>query len=331
MAGRFVDIKKIVRSLRREDKMELLVVCDDQDRKKIDKDFYPESVAIRDLKIPFSLIDFDKMVDDGDYSAAISKVKPSELFREAIYRGWMLSPNQYSRLFYELYKKGVTLINTPTNYNYCHMLPYCYESIKHVTPTTTWINLPKEYNEEKEVEGWVSIHFSEIKDLLKPFGKRPIIIKDFVKSAKHFWDTACFIPDASDSDKVLSTICKFNDVNCGVAGGLVFRQYVELESIDVIDTHSASKVPASKEYRLFFLDGKPIDASPYWTEGVYDEEEIPDGFGDIARRIPSRFFSMDVAKTKDGRWLVIELGDGQVSSLPHDCDVKAFYKKLFRL
>jgi hypothetical protein len=34
---------------------------------------------------------------------------------------------------------------------------------------------------------------------------------------------------------------------------------------------------------------------------------------------------MDIAKTKDGEWIIIELGDGQVSGLPDKVDRLQFY------
>ena len=42
----------------------------------------------------------------------------------------------------------------------------------------------------------------------------------------------------------------------------------------------------------------------------------------------SRFFTMDVAKRRDGDWLIVELGDGQVAGLPEHADVDGFYKAL---
>jgi len=34
---------------------------------------------------------------------------------------------------------------------------------------------------------------------------------------------------------------------------------------------------------------------------------------------------MDVAKTKNGEWIIIELGDGQVAGLPDKADRLQFY------
>lgn len=48
-------------------------------------------------------------------------------------------------------------------------------------------------------------------------------------------------------------------------------------------------------------------------------------FVDLARSIESNFFTMDIAKTIEGKWIVIELGDGQVSGLPYNADLNIFY------
>jgi hypothetical protein len=48
----------------------------------------------------------------------------------------------------------------------------------------------------------------------------------------------------------------------------------------------------------------------------------------IARTIQSRFFTMDVAQQRDGEWLIVELGDGQVAGLPDRADPVGFYAAL---
>lgn len=85
------------------------------------------------------------------------------------------------------------------------------------------------------------------------------------------------------------------------------------------------------EYRLFFLDGKLINMSNYWAEGNYTD--LPDtiNFEKVAKDIDSNFFSMDIAKTVNGDWIIIELGDGQVAGCPENCDIEQFYKQLSNL
>jgi len=48
----------------------------------------------------------------------------------------------------------------------------------------------------------------------------------------------------------------------------------------------------------------------------------------IAARIPSRFFTMDVAFLADGGWTIVELGDGQVAGLPAAELAPEFFQRL---
>ena len=78
-----------------------------------------------------------------------------------------------------------------------------------------------------------------------------------------------------------------------------------------------------------FLEGEVLSASRYWETGDYAGETPPlEKFTAIARTIPSRFFTMDVAKLKSGGWLIVEIGDAQVAELPPDTDPRTFYTDL---
>lgn len=54
----------------------------------------------------------------------------------------------------------------------------------------------------------------------------------------------------------------------------------------------------------------------------------PDLFSDVAKAVRSRFFTMDVAQRRDGTWIIIELGDGQVAGLPETTPAPSFYAAL---
>jgi hypothetical protein len=60
------------------------------------------------------------------------------------------------------------------------------------------------------------------------------------------------------------------------------------------------------ERRYFVLEGKAFSA---------DGQTAPDLVQQVAARIPSPFFSVDVIRRKDGMLRVVEVGDGQVSDL----------------
>jgi hypothetical protein len=164
-------------------------------------------------------------------------------------------------------------------------------------------------------------------EILRPFGDRPVVVKDYVKSRKHEWAEACFIPSAADGAAVRRIAGRFIELQeRDLVGGLVFREFIEFEPLG---RHPRSGMPLTKEFRIFWLDGRPLSWFPYWDEGEYGGLAPPvDEFADLARRVRSRFFSMDVAERAVGGWLVIELGDGQVAGLPARADVRSFYEAL---
>lgn len=51
-------------------------------------------------------------------------------------------------------------------------------------------------------------------------------------------------------------------------------------------------------------------------------------FIEIASKVRSRFFTMDVAQQTDGQWIIVELGDGQVAGLPDESEAPEFYRQL---
>ena len=159
-------------------------------------------------------------------------------------------------------------------------------------------------------------------------GEPTISLDDYVKSEKHYWREACYIPDASDREQAERVTRRFLELRGDQLNeGLVYREFVPLAHLA---DHSKSGMPIAVEFRLFFAHASLIAASPYWEEGEYKDALPPiTDFERIAKNVRSRFFSMDIAKRSDGRWTIMELGDGQVSGLPVALDPKDFYERLF--
>nr|WP_321231327.1 ATP-grasp domain-containing protein [uncultured Psychroserpens sp.] len=289
-----------------------IIYCDSVfDNKVIEPDYEEEKKSAVNVGFDFSLISFEELTD-GNITTALRFIKQSESKEFGIYRGWMLTPNQYRNLYEGLLKKNIELINSPDEYKHCHYLPDSYEKIASKTPKSNWTT---------------ELTNDAILTLTSNFGESPIIVKDFVKSEKHNWDEACFIPNASDSDKVKSVVDKFIELRGdSLNEGLVFRQFEELE---FLTEHSKSGMPLTKEYRVFFANKKIIKIFDYWDEGEYGETKPElDDFIEIAQNIDSKFFTMDIAKKKNGDWIIMELGDGQVAGLPDNADRTEFYSNL---
>ena len=88
-------------------------------------------------------------------------------------------------------------------------------------------------------------------------------------------------------------------------------------------------MPLSEEYRMFFYKKELLCIFNYWEEGDYNiETPKTEEFKIIAKSIESNFFTMDIAKTKNGEYIVIELGDGQIAGIPDNVDKNIIFKNI---
>ncbi|AUX42485.1 hypothetical protein SOCE26_039180 [Sorangium cellulosum] len=278
-----------------------------------DSAFASEADAVRALGHDLALIDYEALLA-GDPRAAVRRA-PAAHAGLAVYRGWMLQPEAYRRLHDALADRGVRLVNDPAAYEHAHHFPGWYPALQDHTPRSVWL----------PTGGDVAI--DDVMALLRPFGDAPVFLKDFVKSRKHEWTEACFIPSASDRAAVERVVRRFLELQgSSLEGGLVFREFVELAPAG---RHPKSGMPLAREHRLFFLDGAPIAALRYWDEAEYAAAAAPpDALRALAARVKSRFFTLDIAELLGGSFTVIEVGDGQVSGLPDHADRRAFYQEL---
>ncbi|GGQ96602.1 ATP-grasp domain-containing protein [Deinococcus ruber] len=281
-----------------------------------DEAYAQEHALAEQMEQPAALIDIEALLD-GQLSRALRWVPPSPDSHSAIYRGWMLRPEVYEALYVALQQRNWHLLNTPAQYRHTHHLPDSFPAIADHSPRTVW--LPASSPAE--------LDWNAVQSALSSFGPGGVIVKDYVKSRKHEWHEACFIPDAADSAHATQVIQTFlTRQGNEFQGGLVLRAFEEFAALT---EHSRSGMPLTREYRLFFLDGTIISADAYWEEGEYPAEALPlASFWATGKRVHSRFFTMDVAQRQDGVWRVVELGDGQVAGLPERMDRSRLYAAL---
>lgn len=295
--------------------MRLLFCADPLATRRPDDLYQAEANDCRKVGWEYDLLDFEELISAQDADVATRHVQPAPEPELALYRGWMMPPDAYARLYEALRTKNLHLLNTPEAYTHCHHLPPSYPIIEAVTPRTVWLPLDEGLGMER------------IMSALAPFGEQPLILKDYVKSCKHDWWGACYIPAANQPAEVERVVTRFLELQGDeLQGGLVFREYVPFQPVG---THPRSGMPLTREYRFFVLDGVVRCTAPYW-EGIEDEAPGPPAtlFADITPRVQSRFFTMDVAQRPDGTWLIVELGDGQVAGLPDALLPETFYKAL---
>lgn len=236
----------------------------------------------------------------------------------AIYRGWMMKPELYRSFYNKLEERGIILINTPEEYERYHMLPGWFDDYKDDTAESVW-----------EDRGTV-----ESALLMSKGMEGPCIVKDYVKSRKHEWYDACYIDDITDKANAEKVIRNFVErQGSDIVGGVVLRQFEKLKSIGF---HEKSGMPISEEYRVFVFAGRVMLIDDYWQEDkkVHFSDEEVEWIESAVKRVKSNFVTMDIARREDGKLIIMEFGDGQVSGLqqikPSDF-YRAFNPDIIRL
>lgn len=227
-----------------------------------------------------------------------------------IYRGWMMKPEMYQNFYNLLEEKGIILINTPKEYERYHTLPGWYNEFADMTANSIW-----------EEEGNVNAILEKSTSFDGSY-----IVKDYVKSRKHEWHEACYIPDITDkinTSKVINTFVQRQ--GDALVGGIVLRKFEKLKQIGF---HEKSGMPISEEYRIFVYARKIHIVDNYWkcdVKAAFTEEEL-EWINGIAVKLRSNFVTVDLARKEDGTLIIMELGDGQVSGL-QEIGEKEFYTK----
>lgn len=269
-------------------------------QRKSDEDYEAEYIAAKESGYNVALFSYEDM-ELGKLSLYGDEIKGL-----TIYRGWMMKPQMY-RAFYDQCKRNdIILINDRTRYEECHLLPNWYDKVFPNTAKSVW-------TEGNDIEKAVA--------LLTQIGS-DAIVKDFVKSRKHEWYEACFVPaDKTDGEKVIRTFAKRQGDN--LVGGIVIREFLELKKAGF---HKQSGMPISEEYRVVVALGKVISVTAYWEGQTEEEIEKIGAFAlECTKKIRSNFYTVDVAVKSSGEPVVMEVGDGQVSGLQEETPEK-YYK-----
>ena len=187
--------------------------------------------------------------------------------------------------------RGTTLRTSPEEYRTAHELPGWYKALAEVTPESAWTRAGSD----------------GLDAAAERLGAGPAVLRDYVKSMKHYWHEAAYIPYLTDSDAVRRVAARFLELReDSFAGGFVLRRFEEF---------------TGAEARTWWIGGR--------CALVTSHPDTPDDLPPRRRRTGARttgrrpalpFVTVDLVRRTDGVWRVVELGDGQVSDWPagHD-------------
>ncbi|MER7669256.1 ATP-grasp domain-containing protein [Kitasatospora sp. NPDC096128] len=305
----------------------ILFPADPLNPRRPDPHFAWEARLLRELGGEHHLVDHDALLA-GHAEEAVRRVP-----RDAgplWYRGWMLPSARYAEFAAALTARGGNLLTSAPGYAAAHELPGWYGVFEGATPPSVWI----------PADGTAAPTPEELADAAARLGGTgPAIVKDYVKSRKHEWHEACYVPELADLAAVGRVVGRFVELQGEfLAGGVVLRRYEEFERTGRSDREGAHVEDGADggdgtgravEARVWWLDGRPILVGPHPDAPHQRVEPDLTHVPALVRRLGCRFVTTDLARLADGSgWRVVEVGDGQVSDLPRGVDASGLLASL---
>ena len=181
--------------------------------------------------------------------------------------------------------------------------------------------------------GWESL-MASIHAAVLEVGGYPAFLRTGQTSNKHDWKNSCFLANKDAIGSHVANLVEFSHM-CDIMG-LAHDVFAVREFLD-LDTAftSFADFPVNRERRAFIRDHKLLCLHPYWPEGAVAKGRPEDvdwkkklatlntdsaddvreltALIDMAAAAFDGFWSVDFAKTADGRWLCIDMADGEQS------------------
>lgn len=260
--------------------------------RRVDEAFEREYEAA--LEAGLEIVLFDQCLWDEKGEIQLDLKDPAQ----ALYRGWMMKPEDYQAFYTKLSAGGLSLLTAPGQYETMHIFPNIYPLLEADTPRTLVFPL----------HGQMDV--GEIGGKLGNF-----LIKDYVKSAKNTDFPAYFEKDMSQEefDRWMNRFYELRGEL--LTGGILAKQYVNLKKYG----------GHTNEYRVFYLQGHILSISRNSLQPGY-AAELPRSLAEKYATLPSPFYTVDYAEKEDGEWIIIEAGDGGVSGLSEGQDYGAFFR-----
>ena len=239
----------------------------------------------------------------SDASLEFLKQGSSSIFEKAkgaVYRGWMMKPEQYARFYEELRKHNIFLMTLPEEYSALHLFPNVYAQVR---------------EDSARIQTFPLHTHIDIADVLESFPR--FMVKDYVKSVKGTEFPSFFDENVTQEefDRWMEVFYKYRgDL---LTGGICIKEYLDLKRYG----------GKTNEHRAFYANGETISLSPNSGQGTLALKP-PQEFVNKYKNLGSPFYTVDYAELADGSWRVIETGDGGVSGLSDGQDAGAFFRAL---
>ncbi len=199
--------------------------------------------------------------------------------------------NDYPKRYNDFLDYNIRLIHSPEEYLKTSFLPHWYPIIEKYTPRSIWYDT-----------------FPSLSEIEKHFDF-PIFIKGERQTNRHARNKSIINnPKELEELKIIwanDPILHWQKI--------VVREFISLQLV-VPDNGIA--MPKAIEFRTFWWKNQCVSIGNYWTAEKYqisesDQAAMLQIAQKTANLIDTSFLVIDMAKTQNGDWIVIELNDGQ--------------------
>lgn len=204
----------------------------------------------------------------------------------------------------DLKLQGSYLINNLSEHEYIASFDY-YHDLKKYTPKT----------------------YFQLSDVPKNENKK-YVIKGKTNSRKQQWKEKMFADSYDDVVRIYNDL--LNDPYIAEQG-VIIREFEKLENYGT----GLNGMDFANEWRFFFYKKTLLTYGYYWSIGdiIPDKSSLDPQAIELAKEMAeiashyTNFFVLDLAKTEDGRWILIEMNDGCQSGLSEN-NPDELYKNL---
>ncbi len=265
--------------------------------KKVDEDLQSEYDAVEHTKLYKTIIfSYEKWFNEG---TLILSETPGMVMK-AVYRGWMMKPEQYKQFYEELFAMNIRLVTSPDEYQMFHVFPNVYPLVE--ADTAKMFIYPKGTN----------IPIDEIKKVFSKF-----MVKDYVKSVKGTEFPSYFDHTITQQEFNQWMEIFYQYRGDLFTGGICIKEFLPLKHYDT----------KTNEYRVYYINHEIATISRNSGQGAYTPAP-PQELLEKYKSLPGCFYTIDYVELEDGSWRIIEAGDGQVSGLSETQDYEAFFRVL---
>jgi hypothetical protein len=181
--------------------MHLLYPSDPFNKSTVDEEYAEEFAAVLEADLAYSLFSFE------DFEGNQFRARPAlPAGVEVVYRGWMMSPEQYARLADGVAASGAQMMISAREYRRCHYLPEWYSVCKAWTPETI-----------------VAERNADFVDLVRGKNWPAYFVKDYVKSLTTQRGSVSQTPEG-----IAEVVALIEQYRGSVEGGICIRKFEEL-------------------------------------------------------------------------------------------------------